>query len=388
MSVIYIDVTDLENWSGNYIGIHRVIYGIAQGFYRSGLDNRVAFISYNEQKGCFNTSTFLPSMGASSTNKLIRNTLLSKKRKIKFAKGDKVLLAGRTWDNPDIHQILKAEKNKNNIKIIQVIYDLIICLQPQLQNPIVYESYTRYMREACELSDLLLAISHSTANDLKKFCKQQKILMPMVKVIRLGEEIPHTPKDLSKTNKPNKNIQKDFIICVGTIEIRKNQTLLYYVYKLSKARNISLPQLVIIGRRGWLSDDIQHLIDHDPEINKDILILDDVDDKGLAWAYRNCLFSIYPSMYEGWGLPVAESLNYGKLCLSSSTSSMPEIAGNLIDYFSPYSTEECLTKIQTYLNDKVLAAKSTSISRNYKPTTWDTTFKQIEQFISLLGETT
>ena len=65
-------------------------------------------------------------------------------------------------------------------------------------------------------------------------------------------------------------------------------------------------------------------------------------DEELAWMYKNCAFSIYPSFYEGWGLPIAESAFYGAPCLASSTSSMPEVAGSAVDYFNPASTDSCM----------------------------------------------
>ncbi len=385
MNKIFIDVTDLEHWSGNYMGIQRVIYGISKGFYAS--DERMPrFISYDSEKQRYVLTNPDPIFSKERTHDEGSSRFRARlfKNRVKFSKGDIVLLAGRTWDNPGIHELLRNAKKRHGIKIVQVVYDLIICLQPQLQNPILYDKYARYMREACEISDMLLAISRSTANDLKRFCKEQGVEMPVVQVIRLGEEITQTIALAKTTKKPYGNIKNRFIICVGTIEIRKNQTLLYYAYKLAKSKGIELPQLIIIGRRGWLSDDIQHLIDQDPQTKNDLLILDDVDDEGLAWAYDNCLFSVYPSMYEGWGLPVAESLAYGKMCISSNASSMPEIAGDLIEYFNPYSADECLEKIVEYTNGKALYAKEKKIKEKYRSTTWQQTFEQVTRYLDKL----
>jgi glycosyltransferase involved in cell wall biosynthesis len=86
-------------------------------------------------------------------------------------------------------------------------------------------------------------------------------------------------------------------------------------------------------------------------------------------------------MYEGWGLPVAESLGYGKLCVTSHASSIPEIAGDLNDYFSPYDTEECMKKIQLYTDGDRLARKERRIRSEYRQTSWKQTYKQVSDLI-------
>jgi glycosyltransferase involved in cell wall biosynthesis len=82
-------------------------------------------------------------------------------------------------------------------------------------------------------------------------------------------------------------------------------------------------------------------------------------------------------MYEGWGLPIAESLAYGKLCIASHTSSMTEIAGGLIDYFSPFNSEECLDKIIYYSDIKNLRPVEENITKKYSSTSWMMTFEQV-----------
>jgi glycosyltransferase involved in cell wall biosynthesis len=99
----------------------------------------------------------------------------------------------------------------------------------------------------------------------------------------------------------------------------------------------------------------------------------------MSWLYQNCLMTVYPSLYEGWGLPIGESLHFGKLCLASDTSSMPEIAGGLIDYFSPYNADQLVDKITHYSNNKYeLIAKEKAIKMSYKSNTWQQAYKQID----------
>jgi glycosyltransferase involved in cell wall biosynthesis len=166
------------------------------------------------------------------------------------------------------------------------------------------------------------------------------------------------------------------------VEIRKNHTLLYYAAQLARERGVDLPPIVLVGKMGWLAGDIQHIMQHDTYAKEKILVLGGVPDTQLEWLYRNCGFTIYPSFYEGWGLPIAESLCYGKPCLSSNTSSMPEVGGNLVDYFSPYDPAGCLDQIVRYLDKGVLRQKAQAIQTSYRLRTWDDAFADVQQFIA------
>ncbi|RZL17736.1 MAG: glycosyltransferase, partial [Pedobacter sp.] len=84
--------------------------------------------------------------------------------------------------------------------------------------------------------------------------------------------------------------------------------------------------------------------------------------------------------YEGWGLPIAESIAHGTPCIASDSSSMPEIAGNIISYFTPTSTDECLNAI-IYLSNDQHREKARKALMKYKPTTWDQTVNQIRDSI-------
>jgi len=135
---------------------------------------------------------------------------------------------------------------------------------------------------------------------------------------------------------------------------------------------------VIVGRPGWLAHDIYTIIANDPETKDKFIFLKNVTDNELAWLYKNCAFTIYPSFYEGWGLPVAESIGYGVPCLCSNTSSIPEIAGDIVDYFSPSSPEECLEAMVRLLKPAELAKAKKRVVR-YVPTSWDTTADAVKQ---------
>jgi glycosyltransferase involved in cell wall biosynthesis len=96
-----------------------------------------------------------------------------------------------------------------------------------------------------------------------------------------------------------------------------------------------------------------------------------LSDAELQQAYRCCLFTVFPSLCEGWGLPIAESLAHGKLCVASNRTSIPEVGGNLVDYFDPSNEEDALAKIERPLIDPgYLAAREAQVRTEFRRRTW------------------
>jgi len=171
-------------------------------------------------------------------------------------------------------------------------------------------------------------------------------------------------------------------LSVGTIEVRKNHMILYYAYRGLIDAGVDLPPLIIAGKRGWLTADFQYIIEHDEKVRNKIKIIDNANDSELCWLYNNCQYTVFPSFVEGWGLPVAESLSYGKVTISSNTSSMPEIGGNLVDYFNPYSTDDLQKLLQFYNNAKNLSKRTNEIKNSFKILNWDDATSQFAEKVS------
>ena len=107
-----------------------------------------------------------------------------------------------------------------------------------------------------------------------------------------------------------------------------------------------------------------------------------VNDRELRWLYRRCLFTLYPSHYEGWGLPVAESLIYGKHCICSNASSLPEVGGGLVDYHDPLDALGCQALIErTLFEPGWLSEREARIRREYRTTSWKDSHRQTMQIL-------
>jgi hypothetical protein len=296
-----------------------------------------------------------------------------------FKKGDTIFVIGASWDSKTkINDIMRL-KYEYHLRYVQVIHDVIPAFDPYLFGDGFAADFDTRIFESIANADLLLCVSKATRDELLRFCEVARIKPPVVEVIRLGDDYTQS----SHPVRPKMNLKngEPFALCVGTYEVRKNHHLLYYAVKEALYRGVDVPKVIIIGRPGWLVHDLTYTLQNDPAVHDKIQYLGGVSDEEKTWLFQNCSFTVFPSVFEGWGLPVGESLYYEKPCISSSISSMPEIGGDIVDYFSPFNSGECLDKMIEYSNPEVLARRTDQIRAQYKPYLWDQTYQQVKSFI-------
>ena len=301
---------------------------------------------------------------------------------VPFQKGDTLFVIGASWDSKTKIFDLARLKYQRQLRYVQVIHDVIPAFEPYLFGDGFAADFDTRIFESIANADLLLCVSKATERELLRFCDVARIAPPPTEVIRLGDDYaksahPVRPKVDLAPNEP-------FILCVGTYEVRKNHRLLYYAAKEALYRGIEIPKIIIIGRPGWLMHDLTYTLNNDPAVRDQIQYLGGVSDDEKTWLFQHCSFTIFPSVFEGWGLPVGESLYYGKPCLSSNISSMPEIGGDIVDYFYPFNSGECLDKIVEYTDQKVLEQRTRRIKTEYKASLWDQTYEQVSTAIDAI----
>lgn len=423
-SKIWIDVTMLVNWTGQLTGIQRVEYNLAKRF---SLQSNVAFCVFDKvSQKCsefdfkhieykvsmlqvqtvstgqsVNQSTVpatyrriakklylatvrvaprkLTATAGRTYRALRQKSTVNQEQQVSFMQDDVFLILSGDWSDNLFADWVKSTRKASDIKVLQIVYDMLPYVQPAYFVEGMSKQFSDYMERMFNICDGLLAISKSTKRDIETFMQAKKIQNVPVEVFRLGDDFVK-----QKPVRPNIEVESgDFILCVGTIEARKNHALLYYAMREAMNKNIYVPPIVIVGKVGWLSGDFMYMVKHDTELSKKFVFLNYCTDQELAWLFGNCKFTVYPSYYEGWGLPIAESLYYGKYCLASESSSMPEIAGNFIDYFSPNDPVILLNKIQYYIsNPESLKVKEERIKKDYSTTSWDDTFEVVNRFVS------
>jgi Glycosyl transferases group 1 len=166
--------------------------------------------------------------------------------------------------------------------------------------------------------------------------------------------------------------EEDYVLCVGTIEIRKNHMYLIKIWeRLIREFRGTVPNLVFVGKWGWEIADLQKYLEGSDYLGGRLYIYSGISDADLTFLYQNCLFSIYPSFAEGWGLPVGESLSYCKPCIASNVTSIPEVGGTLCRYLDPFDVEDGYRVVSDVLADRpALAAWTKQVHSEFFPKTW------------------
>lgn len=266
------------------------------------------------------------------------------------------------------------------------IYDLIPITFPEYCNHQLSLDFTRDLCEALHLADFALAISEYSAQELRQFIEKHGFRAIPVEAVPLAHSLTGT----QSVSIPEGGLGqpwseaiaalqgREFVLCVCTIEARKNHRYLYDAWKMLKHEGVTVPELVFVGRRGWHMDDFFAQLDSSNGLDGSIKVLHDLSDTELATLYRACRFTVFPSIVEGWGLPVGESLSFGKLCVSSNSSSMSEVGGDLVAYVDPLNLRAGIEVLRDLITrpEKVTEWEQ-RIRADFKPRSWDDASRQL-----------
>jgi glycosyltransferase involved in cell wall biosynthesis len=129
-----------------------------------------------------------------------------------------------------------------------------------------------------------------------------------------------------------------FWLSVGTIEPRKNQKLLAQAYARYLALGGDPKPLIFAGGTGWEMDGFEEYV-NSLGISEHVIMTGYVSDDELIWLYRNCYANIYPSLFEGFGLPVLEGMQFGAPTIASNSTSIPEVTGDAALLIDPEDTD-------------------------------------------------
>ncbi len=296
-----------------------------------------------------------------------------------------MFFAGETWGARYDYDILRALRRGRRMKIAALCQDLIPITDPQFFELLEFvERYRRYVDFLLHDTDLVIAISQSTANELEKLKKAAR-LATRIEIVQLGSDFAPLARGQPPRSTPHLEGRR-FVLSVSTIQSRKNFDLLYRVWKrFAEERPGDRPSLVIVGQRGFGSDDLLWQISHDPAVKDSVFVLHGVSDEELAWLYRNCCFTCYPSFAEGWGLPISESLAYGKICVTSNTTSMPEASQGLCIELDPIDTTGWHNTIASLgESPNTIRDHEAGIAARYRPRTWGETAADVAGLLSTL----
>jgi len=241
-------------------------------------------------------------------------------------------------------------------RLVVTVYDLTYRLFPAFHLPSNIEFCERNMTHAVERGDYFIAISEQTRKD---FITTYGVSRERVEVIYPAAEymfVPVTDRERLARTLDKHDIRDDYILFVGATEPRKNiVSLLKAFAALSADEESSKYLLVVVGTQGWLNDEVYGL-PASLGIASRVKFLGYVDDEDLPVLYSAARLFVYPSLYEGFGLPVLEAMSCAAPVITSRVSSLPEVTGDAAILIDPRDVGELTRAMKTVLEDDEITA--------------------------------
>lgn len=295
--------------------------------------------------------------------------------------GDEVLFTGVVWST-DFAALFRRLAARG-IRLSVLVYDIIPLEHPEYVSSSYHSTFAVWLRTVLALAKTIFVSSPINRDKILRWAvlAEAPVAADVVTIdfgVRRPVSLPSpwqgTPELLAARLRPGA-----FVLSVGTIDQRKNQVLLCNVWaQLLRDAAVPATQLVLVGRDDIgidrVSDEVASLV-----ASGDILVLQGLSDTDLAGLYASCLFTCFTSLSEGHGLPVAESLAYGKVCITSDLSVIRDHAGNFAWYVPPGDQTALLETIRRALTDSDLRLQAeATIRQNYVPRNWADSWAAIQ----------
>jgi len=288
-------------------------------------------------------------------------------------KGDHLILLDSSWTvSRSITQFRKAYENGLYVHVM--VYDLIPIIRPDLVPENAPLKLYDWLLSTLDFTTGYVAISQATKKDLKAFLEAHKVarsislvtlaqdvIIDIQKVQARGplaervnaETYPLLLELVGVKDTIRSLLQMPYVLCVGTLETRKNNWRVALAWDLLRQTLPAdqIPKLVFAGRSGWMNDDFNRLMGNTGQLDGFVSLIEAPSDAELALLYQHCSFTILASHYEGWGLPVGESLSYGKTAVVSNNSSLPEVGSDLVRYCDPLSPQSIMEACRSLITD-------------------------------------
>ena len=291
---------------------------------------------------------------------------------------DVIVGLGDFWCHPGHANSLVNLKMKTGATLVHMIHDLYALNHPEWTHPYYGPQFTRQFAFLAPHVDRWLANSNFVESQINSCIDGYGIEKRHVEVVPMGwDSFPDKPNeghDRSVLDKFGLS-PSNYILHVGTIEPRKNLlSLIDAMCRLQKELGDKTPTCILVGRAGWRSSDVQRHLDRTFFAGGKIRWLAEVGDSDLPSIYRGARFTVMPSLAEGWGLPVQESLAHGVPCIASNVGGLPEAGLDLARYIDPVAGDELFSAIKHWVvDDHVVGQMRTKIrarlfSRSFSPT--------------------
>lgn len=255
------------------------------------------------------------------------------------------------------------------VKTVVSVMDLSYLYFPELfkkKDLLQLRAWTSY---SVKNAKKVFTISNSSKNDI---IREYNLPSGKVVVTHLGiKEVIKTKNNNMDELKSKYGILGNYMLFVGTLQPRKNIRKLIEAF--SRIKDLDL---VVVGKKGWLYEEILSA-PKEFGVEDRVKFLENIGDDELPLFYKNAICFVFPSLYEGFGLPVLEAMNYDCPVITSNISSLPEAGGDACLYVDPENVDDITEKMKQLIKDKDLRKKLISKGREQvEKFSWEKTAKE------------
>jgi glycosyltransferase involved in cell wall biosynthesis len=266
----------------------------------------------------------------------------------------------------------------NQLRAIYFVHDLIPLLYPEYCRPGEHAKHEKRMRNVLASAAGLIGNSQATLDDLADFARNVGLpTSPSIAAWIAGSKIP--------SGIAPKTFDRPHFIVIGTIEGRKNHSLLLHIWKnLIRTHRDETPLLVIVGQRGWEANHAIAMLDRATDLRGHVLELTRCGDTEMAALIAGARALLMPSFAEGFGLPVAEALETGTPVIASDLPVFREFAGDIPTYLDPLDGPAWETAIMSFTGDATERRRQLQAMQGYKAPGWADHFRSVDEWLSQL----
>ena len=299
--------------------------------------------------------------------------------------------AGTSWRVHDYFRFVRNARARSGIRYMPFVHDLIPLVASEHCVPGITEDFISWLIGAVRHADAFLVNSRATRADLMAAARTlgHPIAEDRIEVVPLDADFRRAADELPASGLRRWKLEGvPFALMVSTIESRKNHVLAFDAWQALALKHgaAAVPRLVCVGRNGWLNAHAFARLDADPTLKAMVTLIDDVSDAELALLYRSCAFTIYPSLYEGWGLPITEALSYGRIAVVADNSSLPEASGGFGLLFASGSVLAFVAALEQVIFDPDWKAeREAAIARGFAPRSWAQLEAQVDAAATALA---
>ncbi|MFM7927509.1 MAG: glycosyltransferase family 4 protein, partial [Pirellula sp.] len=303
-----------------------------------------------------------------------------------------LILPDAYWTRRDIWKTVQAHRSAGAL-ISTIVYDLIPLTHPQFVGRKRSHKFKNYLDQVIRYSDTIVAISETVAQDVRNYIADQPDPLQLCRDIRsfvLGAELSIPRSDSTHGSvRPIINSLFDTAyknppyLMVASFDPRKNHQQALDAFDLLWKTQPEL-NLCFAGRTGSMCGELMERIENHPKFERGLWVFHDLSDIELNYAYERCSGVLLPSIVEGFGLPIVESLWHGRKTFASDTPIHREVGGKHCEYFQLHNPEDLANGIRNWeaiRQDAIQNRDGFGQSDRFRPKTWQQSASQLTDIV-------